>query len=58
MKFNFLEEDGVTLNTIDKSKFNIIISNDQKIILKEQHKEKSPVQNLSSLGNLFDSKNS
>ena len=49
IKFHFLEEDGVTLNTIDKSKFNIIISNDQKIILKEQHKEKSPVQKFFDL---------
>lgn len=44
IRFHFLEEDGVTLNTIDKSKFNIIISNDQKIILKEQHREKTSAQ--------------
>lgn len=49
IKFHFLEEYGVTLNTIDKSKFNIIISNDQKIILKEQHKEKSSVQKFFDL---------
>lgn len=49
IRFHFLEEDGVTLNTIDKSKFNIIISNDQKIILKEQHKEKTPVQKFFEL---------
>ena len=49
IKFHFLEEDGVTLNTIDKSKFNIIISNDQKIILKEQHKEKNAVQKFFDL---------
>lgn len=41
VKFHFLDESGRTLNTIDKSKFNIIISNTQKIILKEKHKEKS-----------------
>ncbi|WP_278682642.1 TnsA endonuclease N-terminal domain-containing protein [Paraclostridium bifermentans] len=49
IRFHFLEEDGVTLNTIDKSKFNIIISNNQKIILKEQHKEKTPIQKFYEL---------
>jgi hypothetical protein len=34
LKFHFLEESGATLNTIDRSRFNIIISNAQKIILK------------------------
>ncbi len=43
VKFHFLDESGITLNTIDKSRFNIIISNTQKIILKEKHKEKSSI---------------
>jgi hypothetical protein len=49
IRFHFLDQDGITLNTIDKSKFNIIISNNQKIILKEQHKEKTPTQQFFEL---------
>lgn len=40
LKFHFLDDTGISLNAIEKSKFNIIISNTQKIILKKQHKEK------------------
>lgn len=39
IRFHFLEEAGVTLGTIDDSKFNIIISNAQKIILKKKNKQ-------------------
>ncbi|KYG33627.1 TnsA endonuclease N-terminal domain-containing protein [Priestia endophytica] len=46
LKIHFLEDAGTTLNTIDRSKYNIIISNTQKIILKKQHKEKSKVDQL------------
>ena len=42
IQFHFLEEAGVSLSTMDRSRFNIIISNTQKIILKKQHTEKSP----------------
>ena len=43
----FLDDNGgSTLTTLDGSKYNIIISNTQKIILKEQHKEKSAVDRL------------
>jgi len=41
LKFHFLDDSGISLNILDGSKFNIIISNTQKIILKKQHKEKS-----------------
>jgi len=41
IKFHFLDEAGASLNTIDRSRFNIIISNTQKIILKKQAKEKT-----------------
>ena len=37
IKFHFLEEAGTSLSTIDQSRFNVIISNTQKIILKKQH---------------------
>lgn len=52
IKFHFLEESGGTLNTTDKSKFNIIISNTQKIILKKQHKEKSSIDKLFTQGKI------
>ena len=45
INFHFLD-DSTTLNTIDKSKFNIIISNTQKIILKKNHKEDSATDKL------------
>lgn len=58
LKIHFLEDTGTTLNTIDRSKYNIIISNTQKIILKRQHKEKSKVETLfnyaSSTGSVYD----
>lgn len=58
LKIYFLEDSGTTLNTIDRSKYNIIISNTQKIILKRQHKEKSKVETLfdyaSSTGSAYD----
>ncbi|MCB2295457.1 DEAD/DEAH box helicase family protein [Clostridium algoriphilum] len=40
IKIHYLKETGTTLNTLDDSDFNIIISNTQKIILKKRHKEK------------------
>jgi hypothetical protein len=46
IKFNYLEEAGTTLNTTDRSDFNLIVSNTQKIILKKQHKEKSPQEKI------------
>jgi len=35
LKFHFLDDAGTTLNLLDRSKFNIVISNTQKIILKK-----------------------
>ena len=46
IRFHFLEEAGTALSTIDQSRFNLIISNTQKIILKKQHKEKSLIDSL------------
>lgn len=42
IKFHFLEESGTTLNTLDDSDFNIVISNNQKIIVKHRHTEETP----------------
>lgn len=46
MKFHFLDDSGITLNTIDGDMFNLIISNTQKIILKRQQKEPGPADRL------------
>lgn len=45
LKFHFLD-DATTLDTIDGSKFNIIISNTQKVILKKKSKEDSASDKL------------
>lgn len=44
IKFHFLDESGTTLNTLDGSDFNIIISNTQKIIKKRVRREKTPME--------------
>lgn len=46
LRFHYLEEAGTSLDTLDRSRFNIIVSNTQKIILKRQHKEKTPAAKL------------
>jgi len=43
IRFHFLDEAGMTLNVLDRSRFNLIVSNTQKVILKRQHKPRSPV---------------
>ncbi|WLA75042.1 DEAD/DEAH box helicase family protein [Bradyrhizobium diazoefficiens] len=46
LRFHYLEEAGTTLDTLDRSRFNIIVSNTQKIILKRQRKEKTAIDQL------------
>jgi type III restriction enzyme len=46
IRFHFLDEAGMTLDVLDRSRFNLIISNTQKVILKRQHKTKSPMDLL------------
>lgn len=48
--FHFLEDTGTTLNVLDGSRFNVIISNTQKIILKRQSRESSPIEKLLKSG--------
>lgn len=50
IQFHFLEEAGTSLSTLDHSRFNLIISNTQKIILKKQHKEPDPTAKLFGSG--------
>lgn len=51
IKVHFLEDTGTTLNTLDDSSFNIIISNTQKIIVKKKHKEDSSATKLFTMSN-------
>ena len=53
IKFYFLEETGVTLQTIDDSDYNIIISNNQKIIVKKKRKADKPAEVLFGRGSLL-----
>jgi hypothetical protein len=46
LRFHYLEEAGTSLDTLDRSRFNIIVSNTQKIILKRQRKEKTSIDKL------------
>lgn len=46
LRFHYLEEAGTSLSTLDRSRFNIVVSNTQKIILKRQRKEKTPMDVL------------
>lgn len=49
IKFHFLDDTGLALNTLDNSDFNIVISNTQKIIKKRSHKEKTAAQQFMSM---------
>lgn len=53
IKFHFLEESGITLHTIDDSDFNIVISNNQKIIVKKKRKTDKPTDMLFGSGSLL-----
>ena len=48
IKFHYLEEAGVSLNTLDGSRFNIVVSNSQKIILKRKNAEQTATDKLFS----------
>lgn len=48
--FHFLEDTGTTLNVLDGSRFNVVISNTQKIILKRKSQESSPMEKLLKSG--------
>lgn len=48
LKFHFMNESGMSLSVLDKSSFNIIISNTQKIILKQRRTQQSAAQLLFS----------
>lgn len=49
LRIHFLEDTGTTLHTLDDSDFNLVISNDQKIITKRKHSEPSSAEKLFSM---------
>lgn len=49
LRMHFLEDTGTTLHTLDDSDFNLIVSNDQKIIAKRRHTEASAAERLFSM---------
>lgn len=53
IKYHFLEESGVMLHTIDDSDFNVVISNNQKIIVKKKRKADKAVDVLFGSGSLL-----
>ena len=53
IKFHFLEGAGITLHTIDDSDFNIVISNNQKIIVKKKRKEDTPTDILLDRSSIY-----
>jgi len=46
LRFHYLQEAGTSLDTLDRSRFNVIVSNAQKIILKRQRKRKTAIAKL------------
>jgi type III restriction enzyme len=46
VKIHFLEDTGTSLNTLDDSDFNIVISNTQKIVLKKKRTADTAVETL------------
>ena len=50
LRIHVLDDAGMTLNTHDGSRFNLIISNTQKIILKRQGADKTAAETLFSSG--------
>lgn len=46
LKIHFLSENGELLTIISDSKFNVIISNNQKIIIKNKRKKSKPIDKL------------
>lgn len=53
IRFHFLDDSGLTLNTLDGDRFNLIISNTQKIILKRRQKDPDAISQL-FLGGAFE----
>lgn len=50
LRFHFLDDAGTALSVLDRSRFNVIISNTQKIILKKSHTGQSAAARLFGSG--------
>ncbi|MET3515111.1 hypothetical protein ABIC63_002894 [Pseudacidovorax sp. 1753] len=48
LRFHYLEDAGTSPDTLDRSRFNIIVSNTQKIILKRHQKKRHPFTSCSA----------
>ena len=46
LKFHFLDDTSLSLQLLENSEYNLVISNNQKIILKRSHKEKGAGEKL------------
>lgn len=46
LKFHFLDDNSLSLRILENTQYNIVISNNQKIILKSSHKKKTAVDSL------------
>lgn len=53
IRFHFLDDTGTTLNALDDSDYNVVISNTQKIIVKRKKKAERPAETLFSAGSLL-----
>lgn len=53
IKFHFLDDTSTSLNTLDASNFNVIISNTQKIIVKKKNKEATAIDKLFKTSSLL-----
>lgn len=57
IRFHFLEDTRASLGILEKSRFNLVITNTQKIILKRQNKDKTAVDELfGASGDLYQQK--
>lgn len=46
LRFHYLEDAGTVLSTLDNSRFNIVVSNTQKIILKRRRRQTTAMEKL------------
>jgi len=53
LKFQFLDDTALSLSVLDGSKYNIVISNNQKLILKRSRKRKNATESLFSADGSF-----
>lgn len=55
LKFHYLDDTSLSLQLLEDSDFNVVISNNQKIIHKKSHKEKTAVDSLFAADKKYES---